>query len=119
MARAAFQILGALCVAATLVPACKPDFGERESLVDRAEVLAVRIEPPEAKPGEAVTTTLLVASPNGPIDAPAATDKPIELTPDEIAEGWKISAANWALGQHWVHKTLLQSGFAFIGAAPE
>ncbi|MDB4934529.1 MAG: hypothetical protein JWP87_1501 [Labilithrix sp.] len=83
--------------AAVLVPACKPDFGERESFVDRTEVLAVRIEPPEAKPGEAVTTSLLVVSPSGPIDAPAASWA-FCATPKLLTENGSVSAACLAGG---------------------
>jgi hypothetical protein len=75
-----------------LVPSCKPDFGERESLVDRTEVLAVRIEPPEAKPGETVTTTLLVMSPDGPLDAPAVSWA-FCATPKLLTENGSVSAA--------------------------
>ena len=80
-----------LCVAA-LAPSCKPDFGERDSLVDRTEVLAVRIEPPEAKPGEAVVTTLLVVSPDGPLDAPS-TSWAFCATPKLLTENGSVSAA--------------------------
>lgn len=83
----------ALGVAVTgFVPSCKPDFGERESLVDRTQVLAVRIEPPEAKPGEPVTTTLLVVSPDGTLDAPAATWA-FCATPKLLTENGSVSAA--------------------------
>ena len=94
-----------LCVAA-IVPSCKPDFGERESLVDRTVVLAVRIEPPEAKPGETVTTTLLVASPDGPVDAPA-TSWAFCATPKLLTENGSVSAA-----------CLRADGVAPIGDAP-
>ncbi|MBX3189708.1 MAG: hypothetical protein KF819_21970 [Labilithrix sp.] len=52
------------------IPSCKPDFGERESFVDRPVVLAVRMDPPEVTPGAPVTTSILVASPDGPIAFP-------------------------------------------------
>jgi hypothetical protein len=51
---------------------CRPDFGERESLVTRERVLAVRGEPPEAKPGESVHYSILVASPQGNVPTPSA-----------------------------------------------
>lgn len=73
-------------------PSCKPDFGERESLVDRVQVLAVRIEPPEARPGDVVTTTLLVASPSGPVDAPLARWA-FCATPKLLTENGSVSAA--------------------------
>lgn len=80
-----------LCAVA-LVPCCTPDFGERESLVDRAAIIAVRIEPPEAKPGEVVTTTLLVVTPDGPLDAPAASWA-FCATPKLLTENGSVSAA--------------------------
>jgi hypothetical protein len=83
--------LAALTAAALCAPSCKPDFGERESLVDRVEVLAVRVDPPEAKPGEAVTTTLLVASPDGPIDAAASWA--FCATPKLLTENGSVSKA--------------------------
>ena len=66
----------ALLLLTVLLLSCRPDFGERESFVDRAQVLAVRIDPPEAKPGEPVTATLLVASPSGPIESPRHVSAP-------------------------------------------
>lgn len=87
------RTLFALTLASTLcAPSCKPDFGERQSLVDRAEVLAVRIDPPEAKPGETVTTTLLVVSPDGPLDAPEASWA-FCATPKLLTENGSVSAA--------------------------
>ena len=62
----------ALVFVLALGAACRPDFGERESFVDRPEVLAVLLDPPEAKPGEMVMTSLVIASPDGPITAPLA-----------------------------------------------
>jgi hypothetical protein len=56
-----------------LALACRPDLGDRESLVSRTQVLAVRGEPPEAKPGETVRYALLVATPDGPVSAPLAS----------------------------------------------
>jgi hypothetical protein len=55
---------------ALVLAACKPDFGVRESLVDREEILAVRAEPPEAAPGESVRFSVLVATPAGPVASP-------------------------------------------------
>lgn len=81
----------------SLVPSCRPDFGERESFVDRVQVLAVRIEPPEARPGEPITTTLLVASPAGPIDAPASAWA-FCATPKRLTENGSVSAACLADG---------------------
>jgi hypothetical protein len=78
--------------AAAAVPSCKPDFGERDSFVGRAEVLAVRIDPPEAKPGETVTTTLLAVTPDGPLDAPAVSWA-FCATPKLLTENGSVSAA--------------------------
>ncbi len=52
--------------------ACRPDPFERESLITEERILAVRGDPPESKPGQLVTYDLLVASPAGPVAAPAA-----------------------------------------------
>ena len=93
-----FAALAALASALALaVPSCKPDFGERESFVDRTEVIAVRIEPPEAKPGETVTTSLLVVSPSGPIDAPPSSWA-FCATPKLLTENGSVSAACLANG---------------------
>lgn len=92
--------LAAAALAAGLLPAataCKPDFDERESLVDRPMVLAMKIEPPEAKPGEAVTATLLVATPEGPREAPAASFA-FCATPKLLTENGSVSAACQADG---------------------
>ena len=88
-------IIGAIL--AIGVPSCKPDFGERESLVDRTEVIAVRIDPPEGKPGETVTTSLLVVSKGGPIDAPPASWA-FCATPKLLTENGAVSAACLANG---------------------
>jgi hypothetical protein len=82
-----------LALVATLsTVSCRPDFGERESRVDRKRVLAVRIDPPEAKPGETVTTSLLVASPDGPVlDVPSSWA--FCATPKLLTENGSVSAA--------------------------
>jgi hypothetical protein len=82
---------------ATGVPSCKPDFGERESLVDRTQIVAVRIDPPEGKPGETVTTSLLVVSPSGPIASPP-TSWAFCATPKLLTENGAVSAACLANG---------------------
>ena len=87
-----------LALAGTLaVTSCRPDFGERESRVDRRRVLAVRIDPPEAKPGETVLTTLLVASPDGPV-ADVASSWAFCATPKLLTENGAVSAACLADG---------------------
>ena len=84
-------------VALLLLASCRPDFAERESFVDRTQVVAVHIEPPEAKPGELVTTSLLVVSPNGPIDSPPASWA-FCATPKLLTENGSVSAACLAGG---------------------
>lgn len=91
-------VTGALGVGLALgVPSCKPDFGERESFVDRTQVIAVRIDPPEAKPGEMVTTSLLVVSPSGPLATPPASWA-FCATPKLLTENGSVSAACLANG---------------------
>ena len=75
-----------------LAVACRPDFGERESFVDRPEVLAVLLDPPEAKPGAMVTTSLVVASPDGPITTPLAAWA-FCTTPKLLTENGAVSPA--------------------------
>jgi hypothetical protein len=72
--------------------ACKPDLGERESLVTRTQVLAIRGEPPEAKPGEPVIYDLLVATPAGPMTAPIASWAHC-TSPKLLTENGAVSAA--------------------------
>jgi hypothetical protein len=87
----------AIVAAAPVVPSCKPDFGERESFVDRTQVLAVRVEPAEAKPGEPVTTSMLVVTPAGPVDAPPSSWA-FCATPKLLTENGSVSAACLADG---------------------
>ncbi|HZS35302.1 MAG TPA: hypothetical protein VFF06_00670 [Polyangia bacterium] len=51
--------------------ACKPDFGTPLSLVSAPRILALRADPAEAAPGDAVAWRALVAAPDGTIAAPA------------------------------------------------
>lgn len=89
MRRAAFALVVVVAGAA----ACKPDFGERLSEVGETRVLAVRADPPEAAPGaDRVTYTLLVASPEGTVDAPAASFA-FCATPKLLTENGAVSAA--------------------------
>lgn len=80
-----------------LFASCRPDFGERDSLIVETQVLAVRGEPPEARPGEAVSYTLLVASPDGPVRTPAATWA-FCATPKLLADNGAVSTACLASG---------------------
>lgn len=72
----------AYALLACAIAACKPDFGERASLVTAPRLLAVRAEPAEEAPGATVTLTPLVASPDGTVASPevrwsfCATAKP-------------------------------------------
>ena len=77
------RLLAHACVAVGALGTCKPDFGERASLVTAPRLLAVRAEPPEAAPGGTVTFTPLVASSDGTVAglhvgwAFCATSKPL------------------------------------------
>lgn len=75
-----------------LALSCRPDLGDRDSLVVETQVLAVRGDPPEAKPGENVTYSVLVASPDGPIAVPAAAWA-FCATPKLLTENGAVSAA--------------------------
>ncbi|WP_394847793.1 hypothetical protein LZC95_10060 [Pendulispora brunnea] len=55
-----------LLVLVVLVTACKPDLDERESSIESPRILAIVSEPPEARPGEAVQYTAVVATREGP-----------------------------------------------------
>lgn len=86
----AISIVFAVLVASAV--ACRPDFDERESFVDRTMVLAVKIEPAETRPGEPFTATLLVAGPEGPIAAPPASFGFCN-TPKLLTENGSVSAS--------------------------
>ena len=62
----------AVLVLAIIGASCRPDLGDRDSLVTSERILAVRGEPPEAKPGAKVSYTLLAASAEGTIAVPPA-----------------------------------------------
>jgi hypothetical protein len=73
-AGAPLVVLGTLEVFGIVGPiGCRPDLGERESLVTRTRVLAVRGDPPEAAPGANVRYSLLVATPEGAVATPLAS----------------------------------------------
>ncbi len=76
---------------AALVFACRPDFTERESIVTRTQVLAVRAEPPDAKPGEAITWRALVVTPEGELAEPQASWA-FCATPKRLTENGAVSA---------------------------
>jgi hypothetical protein len=68
--RASRRAWGGVAIAAIAsisAAACKPDLGPSDSQVTSTRLLAVKAEPPEAKPGSVVTLTSLVASPEGTV----------------------------------------------------
>ncbi len=80
-----------LALLLAVAPACIPELDERESLVTRTRVLAVRSEPPEALPGEPVTYDLLVATEAGPVAVPAAAFA-FCASPKRLTENGAVSA---------------------------
>lgn len=76
---------------------CKPDLGERDSHIGGLRILAVRGEPPEARPGVATTYTVLAATPDGPIETPLASWA-FCATPKLLTENGATSAACLADG---------------------
>ncbi len=81
----------ALLVLSIVAVSCRPDLGDRDSLVTSARIIAVRGEPPEAKPGAKVSYTLLVAS-------------AVERTADPAAN-WAFCAAPKKLSENNVVST--------------
>jgi hypothetical protein len=81
---------GALALAATSVPACKPDLGSPQSLVIGPRILAVRGVPAEAMPGSPVAFDALAVQPAGTIGSPALTWS-VCLTPKPPAETNAVS----------------------------
>jgi hypothetical protein len=75
-----------------LLLGCRPDFGTRDSLVTHLEVLAVRGEPPEVKPGETARYSLLVATPAGPMPS-ALAGWAFCTTPKLLTDNGATSAA--------------------------
>jgi hypothetical protein len=81
-----------------LIASCKPELGERESRITHPVILSVRGDPPEAKPGERVSYSLLVATPDGPAPAPTA--------------GWAFCATPKLLGENGAASASCMSGAA-------
>jgi hypothetical protein len=81
----------AVTLGVALAISCKPDFALRESLVTRTEILAVRSDPPEVRPDESATHTILVATPDGPLSVPAASWA-FCATPKLLTENGAVSA---------------------------
>lgn len=62
-----------LCFLAVFIVACRPSLGTPASLITKVQILAIRGEPPEARPGASVAFDALVASPTGTVtSAPLA-----------------------------------------------
>lgn len=74
------------------ITACKPDLAVRESLVTEVRILAVRGEAAEALPGESVTYSVLVASPEGALSNPV-TSWAYCATPKLLTENGAVSRA--------------------------
>lgn len=55
----------ALSAFGALLASCQPDLDDRVSLVDAPRILAVRAEPAEGKPGDAIALSVLVVAPDG------------------------------------------------------
>jgi len=83
-------LFAALAVASSL--SCRPDLGDRESLVTGTQILAIQGEPPEVKPGVVARYSLLVATPDGPSVTPAASWA-FCSTPKLLTENGAASAA--------------------------
>jgi len=82
-----------LALAATsLTLGCKPTVGQAPSLITDYALLAVMGQPPEAKPGDKVTYTYLLASPQGTVDDPNA-GWDVCLTPKPPAENNAVASA--------------------------
>ncbi|MFT3770574.1 MAG: hypothetical protein QM820_34540 [Minicystis sp.] len=56
---------------AMITMGCQPDVGDPVSRITGLQILAVRADPPEAKPGESVSYRALVATPGGTVKDPA------------------------------------------------
>ncbi|MGD0837062.1 MAG: hypothetical protein ABSB49_10520 [Polyangia bacterium] len=83
---------GVMLVGALAALSCKPNVGLPSYLVTDYALLAVKGEPPEAKPGSSVTYSFLLASPNGTVpDATALWD--ICETPKPPSETNSVASA--------------------------
>jgi len=80
--------LAALCLA---FAGCRPDLGPPESMVSGSRILAIRGDPPEARPGETVSYRALVVGPLGPLDAPLSWA--FCASPRPLTENNAVSAA--------------------------
>ncbi|APR84052.1 Hypothetical protein A7982_09401 [Minicystis rosea] len=86
-----------LLFATLALVACEPDVGAPTSLVTSARILAVRADPPEAKPGVEVSYRALVASPTGTVEDPSI-DWAFCASPKPLTENNAVSTACLADG---------------------
>ncbi|HZU81467.1 MAG TPA: hypothetical protein VE987_01050 [Polyangiaceae bacterium] len=93
---------GRRAVLLLLFAGCKPDLGPDDSLVTSARILAVKAEPPEAKPGSSATYTALVASPAG--------------TADDAAIAWRWCVAPKSPAENDIVSTACLGGAALLPA---
>ncbi len=85
------RLVAALAVVVA-VAGCKPDFGTPASLVTERRILAVKAEPPEVRPTEPATFTVLVVSPDG-TEAMPAVDWALCTTPKPLDENNVVATA--------------------------
>jgi hypothetical protein len=86
------QLLLTVAFAGSTALACKPGVGQAPSLITDYTLLAVRGEPAEAKPGDSVVYSFLLASPSGTVpDATAGWD--VCETPKPPAENNSVASA--------------------------
>ncbi len=71
---------------------CRPELGDRDSRVTAARIIAVRAEPPEARAGNPVTYSVLVATPPETAST-AAVDWAFCASPKALAENNVVSSA--------------------------
>lgn len=84
---------GIVCVATiSLASACAPSLPDDTALVTEPRLIAVRVDPPEASPGDDVTAHALVASPTGPV-TDAKLDWAVCDTPKSPAENRSVDPA--------------------------
>ena len=86
------HLLFAGLVAGSVALGCKPEVGQAPSLITNYALLAVKGEPPEAKPDENVVYSFLLASPEGTVtDTTAGWD--VCETPKPPAESNSVAGA--------------------------
>ena len=86
------QLLPAVVLAGSIALGCKPEVGQAPSLITDYALLAVKGDPAEAKPGEDVVYSFLLASPAGTVtDATAGWD--VCETPKPPAENNSVASA--------------------------